>query len=418
MLFLRAAALGIAITLAGWIVAHPTYLTVRGVDFVRGNLDYIGPVQTLLAGGTSATFVPPLFPLLLSTIVKACEGGALAAGTVYAVVVLLSVGMTTGMIAVLLPKGSVSSTRALWGAALWAANPLAFWFSTYVSPETLFLPLSVAGIAAMLRAARSPGPTRYGWAALSGAALGVAMLTRPIGIGVPVVLAIALAWDGWASNLGRRKAALGAGAVIIVSAVLVTMPWEVRLYSLKGRVLPLSDNGPGSVIDGLTYATNPDQHRVPIHAWAASRRAQDWWLANRAEFLEGRRSVASGVAERLRADPSGMLALIAEKAAWSWYATYRGNRTLPLLVMQVLIVAGLVTGSMRAWRSSTAADSDAVRLLVVTGWLVIGYTWCMTIMVLSIARYMIPATAPLFALAGFFTMGRRIRRETGGIPAR
>ena len=46
MVFLRGAGLGVLITLAGWSVFRPAYLNVIGMEFVRGNSDYIGPVPS------------------------------------------------------------------------------------------------------------------------------------------------------------------------------------------------------------------------------------------------------------------------------------------------------------------------------------------------------------------------------------
>ena len=397
ILFVRAAVLGILVTVVGWSFIHPTYWRLDGLDFVAANSDYLFPVKGILSGDGPSLVVPPLFPLMLAAVVKICDGGAVSAGAAYALVVMLCVGLTTGMIAVLLPAPRGANTGVLLGAALWAANPLAFWFSTHVSSETLFLPLSVATIAAMLRADRARAAPRYFWAATSGVAAGLAMLTRPIGVGIPMVLAGVLLWNGWSS---KRKTALAQGAVIIITALLVTIPWEVRMYEITGRVLPLSQNGPNSTLDGLTYASDPNRGRVPIATSAAARRPQDWWYANRGEFLEGRRSIVSGVVERVREDPGGMAALLAEKLGWSWYGTYQGDRMRSLLLVQLLIIGGLLVASRRAWSAKQSCASESGRLLVVTGWAVVGYTWCMTIAVLSIARYMVPATAPLFGLVG------------------
>lgn len=403
MLFLRAAALGILVTLLGWLVVHPVYLQSNGVEFV-GNPDYIRAVEGLLAGRENVLYVPPLFPQTLVAMVNLGARGVVSAGTAYALLVLVCVGASSGLIAILVPYASGSERRALIGAALWAANPLAFWFSTYVSPETVFIPFLLASVYAMLRAASSQTTSRYAWAAASGAAIGLAMLTRPVAIGMPFVFASVLLW---LSGPARRLNALAQGALIAIVAVIVTMPWEIELHRSTGRWLPLSNNGPASTIDGLTFTANVERGRAPIWTSAASRRAQDFWLAHQDEFLTGRRSIPQGIVDQTRADPASMLALLAEKVARSWYATYNGTRMTGVAVVQALVMVLLISASWKVWTVREEAGMQTAYLLLITGWALIAYTWCMTIMVLSIARYMVPSLAPLFGLAGFLVAPRQ-----------
>jgi hypothetical protein len=97
--------------------------------------------------------------------------------------------------------------------------------------------------------------------------------------------------------------------------------------------------------------------------------------------------------DELVRSPSAVATLVAIKAARSWYATDSHRREVAVAAVQAVYLVLVVAGAGLAWRRGPAA-----RRLT---WLVAGlalYFWVMTISVLSIARYMVPAMGLLFLL--------------------
>ena len=88
-----------------------------------------------------------------------------------------------------------------------------------------------------------------------------------------------------------------------------------------------------------------------------------------------------------------MLKLIAMKAARSWYATDSGRFQIPILAIQLVTMGLILLSTRAAWTSG-----GPQRLLACGIWGVIAYFWGMTVLVLSIARYMVPAIGLAFLL--------------------
>jgi hypothetical protein len=393
----KAAALGaltgVLLTLVGWMILTPKYLSYNGSELVGANSDYAGQVAAPVENRGRFSFrYPPLVPFAIAGAVRLASLLGLPVGWVWAALNLISAGCNAALIAAMIPPCGISLTRRMVGAVAWALNPLAFWFTTYVSPEIVFLPLFLCSVWLSRRADLFSGRLGLVAASFTGVTAGLAMLTRPIAVGLPIVLGLSFLQGS--VKAGRREALRKFGLVALL-AFLVVAPWEVWIWNRTGRWLPLSSGGPMSTLDGPTYASNSEAGRVPIPSTAASRRVQGWFLDHRKEFSKGR-PLVSGIADRLFEDPYGCLSLLAEKAGWAWFATDEGARNRHVLALQIPIVGVLIASSMAAARASSAAGRFAV-----AAWLILLYTYGMTIVVLSITRYMVPGMAPLFALTGF-----------------
>jgi predicted membrane protein len=99
------------------------------------------------------------------------------------------------------------------------------------------------------------------------------------------------------------------------------------------------------------------------------------------------------VYEQLEKRPLVTLKLFAAKAMRSWYGTDSRRFESEILLLQVPYLVLLLWGTRQAWRLG-----GIPKRLAVSVWLIVFYFWAMTILVVSIVRYMTPAIGLLFLL--------------------
>lgn len=119
--------------------------------------------------------------------------------------------------------------------------------------DMTFVLCLTAALYAYRRWLDSSGSARYRWAALCGAATGLAMLTKgpvaPVLLGSAIV--VHLLWSGRVSRLMSGDAALAAGA-----AVAVGVPWYAAMYAIHGD----------RFVEGFLVANNISRFLKPEHA--------------------------------------------------------------------------------------------------------------------------------------------------------
>jgi hypothetical protein len=109
-----------------------------------------------------------------------------------------------------------------------------------------------------------------------------------------------------------------------------------------------------------------------------------------------------GLLEIGREDPAGCLHLLALKLARCWYATDSGRYDRYSLLLQTLYLSVFAAAAVVAWRSG-----GALWFLLVAVLTLLGYFYAMSLMVISIVRYMMPALAPAFLLLPCLLPGSR-----------
>ena len=83
----------------------------------------------------------------------------------------------------------------------------------------------------------------------------------------------------------------------------------------------------------------------------------------------------------------------------SWYGTDSHRLELPTLLIQLVYLIFISFGAGIAWRRKGRSKQAAQMILLITL-----YFWMMTILVLSILRYMLPVMALLMLFVPFFLM--------------
>jgi 4-amino-4-deoxy-L-arabinose transferase-like glycosyltransferase len=159
------------------------------------------------------------------------------------------IGTVTVVLVALLGRAVTRSERVGVLAGLMAAVYPMLWLPDgALMGETTYGVFLVGGLLAAVAFVRDPRPRT---AALTGALLGLAALSRGEAIGLLVLLVAPLAWRGAPSWRGR--AAL-AGAAFAAFA-LVLAPWEARLLTTFDRPVLISNNSSGVWIGANCHDT-------------------------------------------------------------------------------------------------------------------------------------------------------------------
>ncbi|HEU5182614.1 MAG TPA: glycosyltransferase family 39 protein [Candidatus Polarisedimenticolia bacterium] len=353
--------------------------------------------QSILAGNgyrTSSGELFVVYPPGLSCVIAGIYWIAGATGSSEGVVLGLFNVLCSAVVALLIYLiGAWVFVRwaALAGALVWVAYPLQLWLVRLPNTEMPFMVLLFAAIYLVVRAGFRG--TSLALASLSaGALIGVGSLFRPFGLLISLALVPFLWVSGERGAPATRR--LLPCLLILLGNLATVLPWEGWVYRETGMVIPLSTNGRTAMLDGLTIDASPDLPGQVLTIPADVRRLLETVTA-RAEQLQSPGDVARFLLSDAKSHPLTAVKLILVKAVRALYATdsQRFERWVALLQLPFYLLALL--GALRAWASGPAARRFL--WLVVPLWV---YSWAMTIMVLSIVRYMLPPFGLVSILVG------------------
>ena len=195
--------------------------------------------------------------------------------------------------------------------------------------------------------------------------------------------------------------------LMLVGNFAAIFPWEIWVYHHTGRIIPLSTGGFPVIHKGLTYAVDLDGYRltskIPEDVFALMQEI----YTSRSESVE---DIFSLLIQQLKERPQAVTKLFIMKAARSWYGTDSGRYETAIMLLQIIYLVFALWGSVVSWRQGGIA-----RNLAVVIWVMVFYFWGMTILVLSILRYMVPAMGLLMLMvpAGFFQAAGSRGTRTG-----
>ncbi|HDQ72648.1 MAG TPA: hypothetical protein ENN19_11215 [Chloroflexi bacterium] len=116
-----------------------------------------------------------------------------------------------------------------WAGVVIATFPLFLLYPLGLASENLFIPLMTLGLVMVSRTRTNGGAHPH---ALTGLVLGLTALTRSIVAGFVPIVAL---WLYWRARAGGKRVALRNGAILILTFLLVTVPWAIRNTRLHGR---------------------------------------------------------------------------------------------------------------------------------------------------------------------------------------
>jgi hypothetical protein len=404
--------LSFLVSLAFYVAVPSGLENDPGTDYAT----YYEPVARNLLAGRG--YVHPSDPTTLST--RYPPGFALqVAGSLWAArvfhipenVSLLAAalaGMAFCSSLVFLFARSVWNTRpALLCSSVWMTYPMALWLVNGQNGEVPFQVALYSGLYVLWQAMINKSESRRAYF-LAGALFGVAMLVRPIAIGMGLVAA-PLIWFGARERSARLR--LTVIASLLLGNLAAVVPWEGVVYAKTGQVVLLGTGGVVSLRDGLAFAINTKGYRQGVAVPEDVEELMQDVMAHYSE-LRSLKNIAWVVGQELRDRPGAVAKLLAIKAARSWYATDTNRREGQVLMLQVFYLLLAVWGSAAGWRSG-----GILRKLVVTVWVVTGYFWGMNILSTTLCRYIVPAMGLLFVLIPACFIRLRASASGDALPA-
>lgn len=379
------------ITVAFWRLIPEQFRLNEQSDYASS---YEPAARSLLAGhgptvgGELVTGYPPGYPLILAGIFGVSHWLGVPEETSLSAFAVICMALASMFIFVL--------ARMFWGvrpalisALLWMTYPFALWLTKQPNSELPFMVIFYGGLCLFWYALARRLSARVYF--LCGLVFGVAMLVRPIAMGIGLVAA-AVVWFVPRELNRRVRAALI--AMLLLGNLSAVLPWEAWAYHKTGQVIPLSTNGVRSMRDGMTFAVVSKGYRQNSSAPADVVTVMDDIRAHIDE-IRTFRDVPPIMLREFRARPVAVTKLVLIKLARSWYATDSGRKELPILFIQLgyLLLVGWA-----GWKSWRAGGIN--RAFLVSALFLVAYFWGMTFLALSILRYMVPVCGLLFVLFG------------------
>ena|GEM_PF-1040668 len=277
-----------------------------------------------LVHSDAGTYRPPLYPLLVAATYTAVGHSPIVVRIWQAIL-----GTATCALLFMLGNRVGGPATAILCAGLGALHPLMIYLSGVLMAETLLVFLMLSCLLAWLRMDERPGSLR---AAVFGALLGLAVLTKPV---VLVVAPLALV-GGIIRSGDRMRAARHAG--IGFALLLITVaPWTVRNRVLTGQWVVVSSNlGMNLLVGNEPEADGGyDNTRDYLALFAATGPAGQDPVAHD-------QSVAEVMLRQMLANPLRTAALGMKKTLLFWSPVLPGERLLSNLLL------GMTSGGVLA----------------------------------------------------------------------
>lgn len=377
-----------------WLVLPESYRANESSDFVS----FYDPIaRSLIAGNglpanPSSFRYPPGYPLILSGVYTVGSWLAVPEETSLQLLNYVCAGLIALMVFGIGSRFK-NATAGYIAVVLWCSYPFWFWLTKQPNSEIPFTVCFIAAILIVLNMDMEQKNAKLLWAGVAGSLLGFAMLIRPLGAGIPAVLALWLILNRQAHTRPKIFAAV----LLLAGAAIVVTPWQIWLSGQVEEPLLLSSGGLPSVLDGLTYAAGETAYsesfpRVPADVVELMG---DIEQAGQSGELNSLPAVLGFLTEEGLSQPGALIKMGLLKAFRSLYATDSLRFEAPSLAVQSVYLVGLVAAGVRMW-----AISERGRRLILLALLLFIYFWAMTVLVLSIVRYMVPVMALAMVVIG------------------
>ena len=226
----------------------------------------------------------------------------------------------------------------------------------------------------------------------AGILFGIATIIRPIGLLLALIsgiFAIIIMNSALKNKIIFALLVFGGMAAAI-------LPWEITVLNKTGEIIPVSKNGPLSIVDGLTFALDigprADQAHVSDDVLHLMRK-----IRNNETKLTGMFTIVRYMADEFSNEPLPVIKLYLTKTARVWYGTNAMWFENEILLIQIVYFVSILAGMVVAIRNSII---DARILLFILA--IVFYFWGMAWLALSILRYMVPVMGLLLIFSGIF----------------
>ena len=337
--------------------------------------------------GTPALHYPPGYSLIIAGIFKLSD----YFGVDYKTLMYVFNVLVSSLVAVII----YFLAAEIWGPSpaiivslIWITYPFNLWFNGLSSTEIPFTAFFLGSmsiiISACLRDTLS-GPVCF----LAGILMGVAMLIRPIAIGMSLIIGVII----WLFARNKKLCAKLFLIIMVLAGNLLTIaPWEGWMYHRTGKIIPLCVSGVNAIRDGLTFAVKMKGYRQGVWVPADVRTLQED-INRQYNTLKTVGDVGSILAEKLQTQPAAVVKLFFIKLSRSWYGTDSQKFEKLILLIQSLYLLLILWGTWMVLKMGETAKKLAMGI-----WLIVFYFWGMSIISLTLLRYMVPVMGLLFLL--------------------
>jgi 4-amino-4-deoxy-L-arabinose transferase-like glycosyltransferase len=335
--------------------------------------------------GTPAVRYPPGFPLILAGLFKLAIVLNISKEILLKLFTSFCIGLSSLFI-FLLAKNLWGPKYALISVAGFVTYPFVLWLSKQPNSELPFMVALYGSLLVFILAYKQ----NIAWYLyfFSGVLVGISMLIRPIAILLPLVLSFVL-W--FLKNDVTNRHCLLPIILIFAGSILAIAPWEAWIYYQKGKILLLSSGGVSSIKDGLTFGIAVKGFRQQI--WVPGDvKALMVHFQLIGKDLKTIDSIIWSIIAQLREQPLALIKLIIFKATRCWFGTdsHRYERAIFLIQLPYL--------ALFIWSTKFSLKSEQGKDFALLAWMILLYFWMMTIFVIPILRYMVPALGLLFIL--------------------
>ena len=237
---------------------------------------------------------PPVYPAFLALFVGLFGEYGITAAKIGQVLLSGVIGTSV----VLLAKRLFSYRAALVAGLLWAGYLPLIGYSHLLWPETLFLCFllpAVYLVTTLVGSELSPAQTRLRLVGV-GVLLGLAILTKEAALPLPLLFGLFLIFTKSRGPLGRRAIR---AAVLVLSTVVVVLPWTLRNAEVCGRwVVGGSTLGRNMLWGVNAKYVNFDYTRPGMAAIVASQGSFRRWLIEPPPESGWRQSRAANLIDR------------------------------------------------------------------------------------------------------------------------
>ena len=313
----------------------------------------------------------PLYPYIIATIFWLVGGEDFTAVQVFQAFVH---GLTSLLIFIV-ARRIFDRRIALVAQVLCATNPVLIWYTSRIWIET-FLALTVAMVVWMLVLfVEKPTHLR---SVFAGLAIAVASITKSILLLFPVFFGLLFV-------IHRRRESIPWIVSMMLSTVVVVVPWTVRNYNVSGYFVPVHTSlGLNMFIGDAIGEFWMQKPLSSIALWHLGAKRIDAHLEGTGYVPSdppGDRSLAKASINHNLTHPLFLLKRTMINALTFWYLGSSEAKSLFLIVVQFPLVLCAVAGSIRLWRVKAL-----IRPIVA---LLFYYVLCHSLIV-GWARYSVP----------------------------
>lgn len=354
----------------------------------NATIAYLGGAEMLVNG---KGFGDPEYPLFTPPFYAICIALLqLAFGASHVAIQILQIllDVCTALLLYLLGRKLFSARIGLYAATMWACYPFAIYATLYIGTETMFAFFLLSFLLLLLHGIERERSEMF---ALAGIILGLATLTRGTTQFLPII--IPGLWFVWRGTL---KSWFANCALLILSCLVVILPWSLRNYVVTHDLIPVATAG-GVFLWGASdeLLTIEERERALPHLQSrlAKKGIERPSGDSRPTVKDGYmvRLAVESYRERLKADPAGLALFMVKKFFRLWYATETGNNHAIILILNVpLYICALVGVAARRRELGTKAGLPLCLL---------GYFTVLHVVAFPLFRYVLPVMPLLMIYA-------------------